>query len=169
MLVTSLCWWLYDGNWFQMLVARHFVSNIRHQHRCSHSMEFLTLIDNSIGRVNDDFFNIIFLFKFFGLSNKKSFSQTFAFWFNFWLQWWIMTWSVSFIAATIGCSCRHFLWFKSLFKFLKFEEWLSLVKVRLYMCLLKLFCSRESQKVWMDPMRQKIIPMKPWFNSKRAT
>ena len=21
MLVTSLCWWLYDGNWFQMLVA----------------------------------------------------------------------------------------------------------------------------------------------------
>ena len=65
MLVTSLCWWLYDGDWFQMLVAdllcwrllslswwfsqciksvtnilnqspTHLVSNIRHQHRCNH-------------------------------------------------------------------------------------------------------------------------------------
>ena len=64
MLVTSLCWWLYDGDWFQMLVAifvmlvifpmyqighqhsesvtnisnlssTHLVSNIRHQHRCN--------------------------------------------------------------------------------------------------------------------------------------
>ena len=64
MLVTSLCWWLYDGDWFQMLVAEslcwrlffvmlvifqciksvtnisnlsqtHLVSNIRHQHRCN--------------------------------------------------------------------------------------------------------------------------------------
>ena len=56
-LVTSLCWWLYNGDWFQMLIAEslcwrfsqciksvtnisnlsptHFVSNIRHQHRCS--------------------------------------------------------------------------------------------------------------------------------------
>ena len=64
MLVTSLCWWLYDGDWFEMLVAEslcwwlfslywwfslciksvtnisnlsptHLVSNIRHQHRCN--------------------------------------------------------------------------------------------------------------------------------------
>ena len=63
-LVTSLCWWLYDCDWFQMLVAKslcwrlfslcwwfsqwiksvtnmlnrsstHVVSNIRHQHRCN--------------------------------------------------------------------------------------------------------------------------------------
>ena len=58
MLVTSLCWWLYDSDWFHMLVAEslcwrlfryvgglksltnilnrsttHLVSNIRHQHR----------------------------------------------------------------------------------------------------------------------------------------
>ena len=65
MLVTSLCLWLYDGDWFEILVAEslcwrlfslcwwffpciksvtnisnlsptHFVSNIRHQHRCNH-------------------------------------------------------------------------------------------------------------------------------------
>ena len=65
MLVTSLCWWLYDGDWFQMFVAEslcwrlfslcwwfsqciksvtnisnlsptHLVSDIRHQHRCNH-------------------------------------------------------------------------------------------------------------------------------------
>ena len=57
MLVTSLCWWLYDGDWFEMLVAEsllatffvfksvtnisnlsptHLVSNIRRQHRCNH-------------------------------------------------------------------------------------------------------------------------------------
>ena len=64
MLVTSLCWCLYDGDWFKMLVAEslcwrlfslcwrfsqciksvtnisnlsptHLVSNIRHQHRCN--------------------------------------------------------------------------------------------------------------------------------------
>ena len=57
MLVTSLCWWLYDGDIFEMLVAKslcwrfsqciksvsnnselsptHLVSNIRHQHPCN--------------------------------------------------------------------------------------------------------------------------------------
>ena len=70
MLVTSLCWWLYDGDWFQMLVAESLcwqlfslcwwfsqciksvitisnlsptplVSNIRHQHRCNHYLRFV--------------------------------------------------------------------------------------------------------------------------------
>ena len=45
MLVTSFRWWLYDGDWFDMLVAEsfnmsnlsptHLVSIIRHQHRCN--------------------------------------------------------------------------------------------------------------------------------------
>ena len=64
MLVTTLCWWPHDGDWFEMLVAdllcwrlislccwfsqciksvtnisylssTHLVSNIRHQHRCN--------------------------------------------------------------------------------------------------------------------------------------
>ena len=64
MLVTSLCWWFYESDWFQMLVEEslcwrifslccwffqciksvtniwnlsptHLVSNIRHQHRCN--------------------------------------------------------------------------------------------------------------------------------------
>ena len=68
MLVTSLCWWLYDGDWFEMLVAEslcwwlfplcwwfsqsesvtnisnlsptYWVSNIRHQHRCNQSKPY---------------------------------------------------------------------------------------------------------------------------------
>ena len=47
MLVTALCWWLYDGDcwWFSQciksvtnisnLLPTHLVSNIRHQHRCN--------------------------------------------------------------------------------------------------------------------------------------
>ena len=50
MLVTSFRWWLYDGDWFDMLVAEsfnmsnlsptHLVSNIRHQHRCNRTKSF---------------------------------------------------------------------------------------------------------------------------------
>ena len=58
MLVTSLCWWRYDGDWFEMLVAElciesvnnisklsptHLVPKIRHRHRCK---PISVLIDN---------------------------------------------------------------------------------------------------------------------------
>ena len=52
MWVTTLCWWLYNSNWFKILIAKSLcwwlfqwkksvtniltVSNIRHQHQCSH-------------------------------------------------------------------------------------------------------------------------------------
>ena len=82
-LVTSLCWWLYDGDWFQMLVTEslcwrlfslcswflqciksvtnilnlsltHFVFNIRPQHRVSFNLRYLDPNRVNLVRCNKD-------------------------------------------------------------------------------------------------------------------
>ena len=88
--VTTLCWWLYDGDRFQMLVTEslcwwlfllcwgfiqhiksvtnipklspHFVSNIHHQHRCKQKLTLLKSLKN-VDRVRLHIVRFIFLYK----------------------------------------------------------------------------------------------------------